>query len=141
MKRLLFQLMLIVASSISFSGCRELAQNGDLSGQWQITAIDLKDGTSVDPEGNYYYCFYRNVCQLTNTNTTRITANMVYDEKAATITLEFPRDNPSTLSGWGLSEADLDTETSTIRIAVNSLSSSRLIMTTPAGTTISCRKY
>lgn len=141
MKRLLFQLMLIVASSISFSGCRELAQNGDLSGQWQITAIDLKDGTSVDPEGNYYYCFYRNVCQLTNTNTTRITANMVYDEKAATITLEFPRDNLSTLSGWGLSEADIDPETSTIRISVNSLSSSRLVMTTPAGTTISCRKY
>lgn len=141
MKRLLIQLMLIVASSISFSSCRELAQNGDLSGQWQITAIDLKDGTSVDPEGNYYYCFYRNVCQLTNTNTTRVTANMVYDEKAATITLEFPRDNVARLGQWGLSADDLDPETSTVRIAVKSLNASRLIMQTPAGTTISCRKY
>lgn len=141
MNRFLLHVMLIVAIVAGFSGCRELAQNGNLSGQWQITSIDFADGTTVDPEGKYYYCFYRNVCQLTNTNTTRITANMAYDEKDATITLEFPRDNLSTLSGWGLSEADIDPETSTIRISVNTLSSSRLVMTTPAGTTISCRKY
>lgn len=149
MKTRLFNLFLIILATVaSMTSCRELAQNGDLSGQWQILSIDHTDGTATDPEGKAYYCFYRNVAQLTNTNTTRVTANMVYDEKARTITLQFPYNSPAQLNQWGITQAgsalDPDaepTDPTAVTILINHLSASRLVMTLPGGNTVTCRKY
>lgn len=140
MKKIILQLV-IMMMAIAMQSCRELAQDGDLSGQWQITSIDYADGTSTDPQGKYYYCFYRDVAQLTSIYTTRITANMIYDRDAATITLHFPYDEVATLSSWGITSPDAPTPDATVMLTINHLTSSRLIMTTPTGATISCRKY
>lgn len=141
MKKII-NLFIIMLSLTVVAGCRELDHNGDLEGQWQITAIDYADGSSVDPAGEYYYCFYRHVCQLTNIWTTRLTANMVYNKTEATIALQFPRDNPASLTKWGLSVADFtESDPTMVRLSVNTLNSSRLIMTTPTGTILTLRKY
>lgn len=149
MKTRLLNLLLITLAALAASSCRELSQDGDLAGQWQILTIEHPDGTVTNPEGHNYYCFYRNVCQLTNTNTTRITANMVYNESGATITLDFPYESIANLKPWGITQAGSaltpdvapDPDTKTITLKINHLTSSRLTMTAPGGNVITCRKY
>ena len=131
--------MLTVAAA---TGCRELDHNGDLEGQWQIMSIEWAGGSVTDPHGEYYYCFYRDICQLTNIYTTRITANMAYEKSARIISLQFPYDDPAGFSRWGLTGADaIDSDPTTVRLTINALTSSRLIMTTSSGTVITLRKW
>ena len=149
MKTRLFNFLLIILAIVApATSCRELAQNGDLSGQWQIRSIDHPDGTSTDPDGYNYYCFYRNVAQLTNTNTTCVSANMVYNEKASTITLQFPYEKIENLKAWGITQPgsalnpeEPANDPSTVTLVINHLSASRLVMTAPGGNVITCRKY
>ncbi|MCM1292536.1 MAG: lipocalin-like domain-containing protein [Bacteroides sp.] len=123
--------------------CRELAQNGDLSGQWQVTSIDYADGSTFDPDGTRYYCFYRKVAQLTAPGAELHTGNLVYDEDASTMSIEFPRDRPLDLTTWGIvvPETDqIDELGFTAHFTINELTSSRLVMTSN-GTVIRCRKF
>lgn len=126
------------------TSCRELAQNGDFSGQWQIQTIEYPDGTTVDPEGTRYYCFYRDVAQLTAPGGTRVTGNLAYDEDAGKFAIEFPYEKASYLKSWGITFPDLtdpDTKGVTARFTINALTSERLVMTTEAGAVITCRKW
>lgn len=148
MKTRILPLLLILLTSIATNSCREMPHNGHLSGQWQVLTIDHPDGTSTDPEGTIYYCFYRHVCQLTNTDLARITANCFYNDKDATIWLEFPYNNITDLYQWGLIESgsavDPDEPVENDHVVVlkiNHLSSSRLSFTVPGGNTLTLRKY
>lgn len=126
------------------SSCRELAQNGDFSGQWQIQTMEYPDGTTVDPEGNRYYCFYRDVAQLTAPGGTRITGNLAYNEDAGTFAIDFPYDPPTYLKLWGITfpdTTDPNEKGVTARFTINVLTSERLVMTTEAGVVITCRKW
>lgn len=134
----------VVIATMTATSCRELAQNGDFSGQWQVLSIDYADGTTVDPAGTRYYCIYRDVAQLTGSGSKRITGNLAYDEDAGKFSIEFPLEKPGQLSSWGITfgpDVDPDQKGCTANFTINSLSSSRLIMTTETGNVITCRKY
>lgn len=137
-------LTVISLAAVMSSSCRELAQNGDFSGQWQVLSIDYPDGTTIDPEGTRYYCIYRDVAQLTAPGGTRLTGNLAYDEDAGKFSIQFPHEQPQRLASWGItfgSDIDPEQDGCTAQFTINSLSSSRLIMTTETGNVITCRKY
>ena len=73
MKKIYSLTVFFIAAAVALfaTSCRELAQNGDFSGQWQILSIEYPDGTTIDPEGTRYYCIYRDVAQLTAPGGTR----------------------------------------------------------------------
>lgn len=129
---------------ISASGCRELAQNGDFSGQWQIVTIEYPDGNAVNPEGTRYYCIYRDVAQLTGPNDIRITGNLAYDESARSFSIEFPYEEAQYLAPWGIefpASVAPDTKGTIVKYTINVLTSERLVMTTEFGAVITCRKW
>lgn len=147
MKKLSFITIILAIAAMLTCGlpsCRELAQNGDFSGQWQIMTIEYPDGTTVDPEGTRYYCFYRDVAQLTATGDTRISGNLAYDEDARTFAIEFPYDSPVNLKPWGITfpdTTDPNAKGFTAHFTINVLTSERLVMTTEEGAVITCRKW
>ena len=149
MKSRLIYLILSLVALMAAPSCRELAQDGDLAGQWQILTVEHPDGSVTNPEVHYYYCFYRDVAQLTNTNTTRITASMVYDEDQRFMSLTFPYEPIAYLAPWGISQtgsafapdATPDPESKTVTFKISYLSSKKLVMTAPGGNVITCRKY
>lgn len=139
MKKTLFIILVLLLAAASTS-CRKLALNGDFSGQWQILKIEYADGTVVDPEGQYYYCFYRDVAQLTRTGAAlNYTANLAYHEDS--FTLQFPYASSEPLGPWGLATDPISPLGFSITLTINELTSSRLVMTTPSGTIITCRKF
>ncbi len=143
MKRVIYIALMMVAL-FSSNACRELAQNGDFSGQWQILSMDYPDGTSVDPEGKYYYCIYRDVAQLTATGGTRVVGNLVYDEDAMRFSIQFPYESARGLARWGITFPDTVDPAAkglTVNFTINHLTSEQLIMTTEMGVVITCRKW
>lgn len=137
-------IMAALALSVFASSCRELAQNGDFSGQWQVLSIEYPDGTTVDPCGTLYYCIYRDVAQLTAPNDIRVTGNLHYDEDARMFSIQFPRDTPEYLAQWGIEIPDdneADFEQVVARFAIDTLTSSRLVMTGATGIVVTCRKF
>lgn len=142
MKNIIRALTLIILTLTTMSACRELPLNGDLDAQWQITSITYPDGKVVDPEGKYYYCFYRHTGQLTGLDGLKITANIVYE--GSSLSMEFPRENPWHLAPWGITcPADTPTDQIgyTAHFTVDHLSSKTLVLTTSVGVIISCRRY
>lgn len=148
MKQIKYQklsILTLLLTLLSLTSCfKELAQNGDFSGQWQVLSIDYPDGTSVDPQGEYYYCIYRDVAQLTNTQAERVTGNLVYDEDAMRFSIQFPYESAAGLAPWGITFPDtIDPATKglTVNFKINHLTSEQLIMTTEMGVVITCRKW
>lgn len=135
--------LLIVCSILPVTSCQQLAQNGDFSGQWQFLSIDYPDGTSVNPQGERYLCVYRDVAQLTGPNGVRVTGNLAYDEDAGKFSIEFPYECAANLAPWGITaadEVDPDSYGFVASFTIQTLSSSRLVMTTN-GVVITCRKF
>ena len=146
MKKIYSLTVFFIATAVAIfaTSCRELAQNGDFSGQWQILSIEYPDGTTIDPEGTRYYCIYRDVAQLTAPGGTRVTGNLSYDEDAGTFSIQFPDNSPSYLKNWGITFPDDisdEQQELTARFTINDLTSKRLVMTTDMGVVITCRKY
>lgn len=137
-------LFVAFVAMVATNGCRELAQNGDFSGQWQVLSIDYPDGTTVDPEGTRYYCIYRDVVQLTSQGSERKSGNLVYDEDARKCSMEFPYEEAQYLAPWGITfPADVapTTKGCTIHFTIQTLTESRLVMTSEMGVVITCRKW
>jgi hypothetical protein len=146
MKKIYSLTVFFIAAAVALfaTSCRELAQNGDFSGQWQILSIEYPDGTTIDPEGTRYYCIYRDVAQLTAPGGTRVTGNLSYDEDAGTFSIQFPGNSPSYLKDWGITFPDDisdEQQELTARFTINDLTSKRLVMTTDMGVVITCRKF
>ncbi len=136
-------LSLTIFAAISATSCRELAQNGDFSGQWQVLSFDYPDGTTVDPEGTRFYCIYRDVAQLTDNTGVRVTGNLIYDEDNNRFSIQFPEEELRDLAPWGITApegADPDMLGYTADYTIETLTSSRLVMTT-RGVVITCRKF
>lgn len=135
-------LLCLIIAALGSTSCRKLALHGDFSGQWQILTIDYPDGTHVEPQGEYYYCFYRDVAQLTDLNNTRIVANMTYTDDE--FVLQFPYEIVERLAPWGIicpDTVDPETKGYSATFTIDRLTSKRLVMTTDMGVTIACRKY
>lgn len=147
MKKVIYKIFMATVALVaifSFGACRELAQNGDFSGQWQVLSMDYPDGTSVDPEGERYYCFYRDVAHLTSPEGTRVTGNLVYDEDAMKFSIQFPYQTVRGLERWGITfpdGVDPNSKGETAHFTINLLTSEDLIMTTQMGVVITCRKW
>jgi len=136
-------LSLVFFVAFTATSCRELAQNGDFSGQWQVLSIDYPDGTTVDPEGTRYYCIYRDVAQLTAPGDIRITGNLAYDEDNNRFSIQFPYEEVRYLAPWGITAPNgvaPDMVGFTADFTIQTLTSSRLVMTT-GGVVITCRKF
>lgn len=142
--KIIMMLSLAVATILPSTSCRELAQNGDFSGQWQVLSMDYPDGTTVDPEGTRYYCFYRDVAQLTSQGALRVTGNLVYDEAGRKFSIEFPYEYAVNLAPWGITlpeGVDPMTQGYVAHFTIQTLTESRLVMTTDQGVVITCRKF
>lgn len=129
-------------AALSTTSCRKLALHGDFSGQWQILTIDYPDGTHEEPQGEYYYCFYRDVAQLTNISGIRIVANLAYNDDA--FVLQFPYERAGRLAPWGITcpdTVDPGMLGYSAGFTIDKLTSKRMVMTTDMGVTITCRKY
>ncbi len=129
---------------ISASSCRELAQNGDFSGQWQVLTIEYPDGTTENVQGERYYRIYRDVLQLSAPGGTLVTANLFYDEDAGTFSAQFPYDTPAYVAPWGIGcpeGVDPSVNGFTARFTINKLSASQLIFTGETGIVVTCRKF
>lgn len=136
-------LSLTFFAAFSATSCRELAQNGEFSGQWQVLSIDYPDGTTVDPEGTRYYCIYRDVAQLTAPGNIRITGNLAYDEDNKRFSIQFPYEEVMDLAPWGITApegVDPYMLGYTADFTIQTLTSSSLVMTT-RGVVITCRKF
>lgn len=146
MKRLKHLLVMTVALAtvlVAFS-CRELAQNGDFSGQWQVLTIEYPDGTTENVQGQRYYRIYRKVLQLATPGQTVVTANLQYDEDAATFSAQFPYATRREVIPWGIACPEgVDPEETgfMVHFTINELSSSRLVFTGETGIVITCRKF
>lgn len=81
------------------AACRKAPINGDLDAQWQIMSVQYADGTSAAPDGSLYICISLHTLQLRGVGVH--TANMAYDDKAGTISLDFPISKAEDLRPWG----------------------------------------
>ncbi len=161
MKKLYF-IIIIMALTVSLDSCRDLPQNGDFSGFWQITAIRDADGTDFPVDRNHFYGFYRTVVNLLGGHNltepdmgyyAEKTGNLVFNETS--FILEFPRFEPSwDFEPWGFPHRP---EGVVYKVPVHAyytivhLDGDALVMTLdritdadceyPAGITITCRRY
>ncbi len=113
------------------AGCGKMPINGALDANWQITSIHYNDGTTSDPDGTLYICISLHTFQLRGTGLH--TANMVYDEKAGTISLDFPISKAENLLPWGF-----DRTQTTARIL--KLDRKQLVLLTDCAE-ITCRRF
>lgn len=146
MKRTLTKLITAVLAffALATTSCRELAQNGDFSGQWQVLTMEYPDGSTVNVQGQRYYCIYRDVAQLTAPGGTMLTGNLTYDEDAGRFSIQFPHETAAKLAPWGIEipeGPDNTPDGCTARFVINTLTSQRLVMTGETGIVITCRKY
>lgn len=135
---------LVFVAVIVASSCRELAQNGDFSGQWQVLTIEYPDGTTENVQGKRYYRVYRDVLQLAAPGGTVVTANLVYDEAAAVFSAQFPYTTPADVASWGIGcpdGTDPSAKGFTARFSINKLSASQLVFTGETGIVVTCRKF
>lgn len=142
MKRFLPLLILASLLAASLHGCRVRPSDWNLDAQWQIMDIAYANGDSDIPSSpRRYISFYRSVIQFTSNEGARISGNLAYDESAGTMAIEIPHWD-GYLASWGLdAPADPDTDAYTTVLTVRELTSSRLVLVTPAATVITLRKY
>lgn len=136
----IFAIVLFTATGLLLSGCRDCPTNGKLDNQWQIMKIEYQDGSVKEPSG-FYYCFYRDIVQLT-TGGVVATANLT--EEGSTLTMEFPYNTAAQLTPWGLTVAEgepTNVNGPVYVVNIDHLSDRTLHMTTSQGVRISCRKY
>lgn len=161
MKKLL-SFFIFTSMVVALNSCRDLPQNGDFSGFWQITAIRDADGTEQPVDRNHFYGFYRTVFNLLGGHNLTEPDMTYYAEKTGNLAyygtsfvLEFPRFEPSwDLTSWGFPERP-DGVVYKVPVhayyTINSLDGDALVMTLdritdadqeyPAGITIVCRRY
>lgn len=143
MKKILL-LLLILCGMPALNSCRDLPLHGEFSGHWQIMTIDYPDGTTVEPHGTRYYCFYRSVAQLTAPGFVRVTGNLACNGERFTIQILNSKDSPEFMYPWGITVPQGVTELPAdfvVGYTINHLSEEKLVMTTDMGVVISCRKF
>lgn len=148
MKNIINKILLLVAIVASLSSCREMQQHGDFSGQWQVLTIEYPDGMVKDVQGEIYYNFQRNLCQLTMpqepnaVSQKRVTGVLDYHE--SWFTVDFRLSNYTELEPFGIiapEGADMNKLGVIVRYNIDSFSSERMVMTTDCGTILTCRKF
>ena len=133
-------LTFIAVKSLLTTGCNDRPTNGKLDHQWQIMTIEYPDGTVQQPE-KLYYCFYREVMQLTSGG---VVATAHLTQKGSTLTMEFPYSTADELTRWGLTLAPgepTNVAGPVYTVEIDHLSDRTLRMVTSQGVTISCRKF
>ena len=133
-------LTFIAVTSLLTTGCNDRPTNGKLDHQWQIMTIEYPDGTVQQPE-KLYYCFYREVMQLTSGG---VVATAHLTQKGSTLTMEFPYSTADELTRWGLTlapGAPTNVAGPVYTVEIDHLSDRTLRMVTSQGVTISCRKF
>ncbi|MDE7410673.1 MAG: lipocalin-like domain-containing protein [Paramuribaculum sp.] len=155
--------LIICLVSLLYTSCRDLPQNGDFSGFWQITAIDYSDGTSLEADHDHCYGFYRTVAQLIGGYSPTEAPDMWrYGEKSGNLAyhdtdfvIEFPTFGQWwDMVPWGfpqLPEGVYLHQPVYAYYTINRLDGDILVMTLdrvtdavatyPAGITITCRRY
>ena len=136
-----YGLMAMLFVGLLATGCRDLPTNGKLDNQWQILTIEYPDGHTDNPEGTLYYCFYRDIVQLTHGGVVA-TANL--SQEGSTLTMQFPYSTASQLTPWGLTVADgepTNVKGPVYTVKIDHLSDRTLQMTTSLGVSITCRRY
>lgn len=128
----------------SLSSCRKLALHGDFSGMWQVLSIEYPDGTVVQSDHQYFYCFNRNVVMLRQYGDIYVMGNMVYHE--TDFTLQFPNSDPAFLAPWGITMAPGEVSDGSgreiiISFNVDERTSKRMVITSQYGVTTTLRKY
>ncbi len=113
------------------SSCGKMPINGALDANWQITSIHYDDGETSTPEGTLYICISLHTFQLRGAGLH--SANMVYDEKAGIINLDFPLSQAPQLRTWGFGS----TKTSAKIIKLNH---KELVLLTDCAE-ITCRRF
>lgn len=141
MKNILMAALIVALVVLSTAACRELPTNGKLDNQWQILTIEYPDNRVENPEGTLYYCFYRDIVQLTR-GAVVATANL--SQEGSTLTMQFPYSTASQLTPWGLTVADgepTNAKGPVYTVNIDHLSDRTLQMTTSRGVRITCRRY
>lgn len=140
-KKIYINLLVVVLCATIFTSCRDLPQNGDFSGHWQIVSMEYPDGTIVRPAGTHYYSFYRSVAQLSAVGYVRVTGNLVYTGTEFSIEFHYQKD-AKFLEAWGvIVPSDDEVEGWVEHYKINKLTPESLVMTTSQGIVITCRIY
>lgn len=140
----IFKVLAAVAVATLLWSCNKVSDNGDFDGQWQLMTVTTPSGeeTAIN---RCYYCIMLHTANLRASGHATLTANMTYVKKES-VTFEFPYASPEDLYPWGLYAEDFpgvdQTKNGvTVTFKVNSLTSDKLIMTSPSGNVLSLRKF
>lgn len=142
MKTSLRILIILLAASLA-TACSDTPTDPELDAQWQLLTIAEPDGAVTEPAVRTYYCFYRHTVQLHNVDGITLLGNLTY-VKDRTLTISFPDDNAARLRTMSLpvpADADPDSTGYSFTFTPSLPSSSRLILTDPAGRTLTFRKF
>lgn len=135
MKKLLIILAAAVVAIVISGGCRKRPINGDLDGMWQIMTVEYPSKPTLVPD-QYYLCLYRHTANLRHTGGFTIGGNMVYDEEANSLSVEFP------YPGTWLGDVGVNGHTPyTFRFKILRLTGKQLVMSLNDTITYTLRKF
>ncbi len=135
MKKLILITTAAIIAIIAFGGCRKRPINGDLDGMWQIMTVEYPSAPTLVPD-RYYLCLYRHTANLRHYGGFTIGGNMIYDEEADSLAVEFPY--PGTWLGY----VGVETHTPyTFRFRILRLTNKQLVMSLNDTVTYTLRKF
>lgn len=138
----IYTILLVAIIAVALGSCRKLALHGDFSGMWQVLTIEYPDGTLVESNHDYYYCFNRNVVMLREYGNKYVIGNMVYHE--TDFSLQFFRVSTRYLSNWGMTMPDAAPQVLdefVVHFTVDERNSKHMVITSDEGITVTLRKY
>ena len=143
-------LLMLICTLMITASCRNVSDNGELDGYWQIMTIETAQSLPVPEIPRKYIGIQSRVIQCVGTdNEPFATGNLAYDKSAQTISCDFPYydkflplypDYPDRDEGYRLRAFGIYAKQ--VKMQIKVLNNSRLVLFDPnSGTTISCRRF